>query len=157
MGCEWSASRPSCALPPGKGPPVPIVQEAGWAQTQMLEEKSLASAEDRTSITRSSSPQPDTILTEIPASCSLLYLKLKLLFVHSCHCEWLHRCTVHTVRCLRCQTLFFLHLFMCHSCTQSAQQVRRGCRPLCMTRESPHPVPWLFNLDAVMQKLFIFY
>jgi hypothetical protein len=31
MGGEWSASRPCRALPPGKGPPVPIVQEAGWA------------------------------------------------------------------------------------------------------------------------------
>jgi hypothetical protein len=30
-GGEWSASRPGHALPPGKGPPVPIVQEAGWA------------------------------------------------------------------------------------------------------------------------------
>jgi hypothetical protein len=30
-GAEWSASRPCRALPPGKGPPVPIVQEAGWA------------------------------------------------------------------------------------------------------------------------------
>jgi hypothetical protein len=29
-GGEWSASRPCRALPPGKGPPVPIVQEAGW-------------------------------------------------------------------------------------------------------------------------------
>jgi hypothetical protein len=28
---EWSAPRPGCALAPGKGPPVPIVQEAGWA------------------------------------------------------------------------------------------------------------------------------
>jgi hypothetical protein len=26
---EWSASRPGRALPPGKGPPVPTVQEAG--------------------------------------------------------------------------------------------------------------------------------
>jgi hypothetical protein len=30
-GGEWSASRPGRALPPGKGHPVPIVQEAGWA------------------------------------------------------------------------------------------------------------------------------
>jgi hypothetical protein len=30
-GDERSASRPSRALAPGKGPPVPIVQEAGWA------------------------------------------------------------------------------------------------------------------------------
>jgi hypothetical protein len=43
-GGEWSASRPGRALPPGKGPPVPIVQEAGWdpepVWTQRLEEKS---------------------------------------------------------------------------------------------------------------------
>jgi hypothetical protein len=46
-GGEWSDSRPGRALPPGKGPPVPIVQEAGWAsepvRTQRLEEKYLAS------------------------------------------------------------------------------------------------------------------
>jgi hypothetical protein len=30
-GGEWSASRPGRALSPGKEPPVPIVQEAGWA------------------------------------------------------------------------------------------------------------------------------
>jgi hypothetical protein len=28
---EWSASRPGRSLPTGKGPPVPIVQETGWA------------------------------------------------------------------------------------------------------------------------------
>jgi hypothetical protein len=45
-GDELSALRPGLALPPspGKGPPVPIVQEAGWAPvpvwTQKLEEKS---------------------------------------------------------------------------------------------------------------------
>jgi hypothetical protein len=53
-GDEWSASRPGRALPPGKGPPVPIVQEAGWdpetVWTQRLEEKSFAPAEDRTPI-----------------------------------------------------------------------------------------------------------
>jgi hypothetical protein len=53
---EWSASRPGCALLPGKGPPV---EEAGWAPepvwTQRLEEKSFASVEDQTSITRTSS------------------------------------------------------------------------------------------------------
>jgi hypothetical protein len=47
-GSERSASHPSRALPPEKGPPVPIVQEAGWAPepvwTQRLEEKSFASA-----------------------------------------------------------------------------------------------------------------
>jgi hypothetical protein len=30
-GSEWSASRPGRALVPGKGPLVPIAQEAGWA------------------------------------------------------------------------------------------------------------------------------
>jgi hypothetical protein len=53
-GGEWSASRPGRALPLGKGPPVPIVQEAGWTPepvwTQRLEEKSFAPARDRTSI-----------------------------------------------------------------------------------------------------------
>jgi hypothetical protein len=43
-GGEWSASLPGRALAPGKGPPVPIVQEARWAPepvwTQRLEEKS---------------------------------------------------------------------------------------------------------------------
>jgi hypothetical protein len=59
-GGEWSASRPGRALPPGKGPPVPIGEEAGWAPepvwTQRIEEKSFAPAEDRTPIARSSSP-----------------------------------------------------------------------------------------------------
>jgi hypothetical protein len=44
MGGEWSASRPGRALPPGKGPPVPIGEEAGWAPelvwTRKIEEKS---------------------------------------------------------------------------------------------------------------------
>jgi hypothetical protein len=56
-------------LYPGKGPPVPIGQEAGWAPervwTQRIEEKSFAPARDRTSIVRSSSPYPDTVLTEL--------------------------------------------------------------------------------------------
>jgi hypothetical protein len=41
-GGEWSASNPGRPLVPGKGPPVPIVQEAGWAPepvwTQRLDE-----------------------------------------------------------------------------------------------------------------------
>jgi hypothetical protein len=51
-GDEWSASSPGHALVPGKGPTVPIVQEAAWAPepvwTQRIEEKSFASAGDRT-------------------------------------------------------------------------------------------------------------
>jgi hypothetical protein len=42
-GGEWSASRLGLALAPGKGPSVPIVQEAGWASeffwTKRLQEK----------------------------------------------------------------------------------------------------------------------
>jgi hypothetical protein len=54
---ECSASRSGRALTPEKGPPVPIVQEAGWAPepvwTQRLEEKSFASAGDWTPVVRS--------------------------------------------------------------------------------------------------------
>jgi hypothetical protein len=68
-GCEWSASCPSRALPPGTGPLVPIAQEAGWTPEpvwiQRIEEKSLAPAGDRTPIARSSSPESDTILPEL--------------------------------------------------------------------------------------------
>jgi hypothetical protein len=51
-GGEWAASRPDRSLPPQKEPPVPIVQEAGWAPgpvwTQRLEGKSSACVGDRT-------------------------------------------------------------------------------------------------------------
>jgi hypothetical protein len=67
MGVSGQRHAPAALLPPGKGPPVPIGQEAGWAPepvwTQRLEEKSFAPAGDRTPIARSSSP--DTILPEL--------------------------------------------------------------------------------------------
>jgi hypothetical protein len=54
---EWSASRPGRALPQGKGPPVPTVQEAGWTPelvwTQRIEEKPSASVGDRTPVVQS--------------------------------------------------------------------------------------------------------
>jgi hypothetical protein len=57
MGVEWSASRLGRALPPGKEPPVPIGQEAGWAsepvRMQRPEEKSSASVGDRTPVVQS--------------------------------------------------------------------------------------------------------
>jgi hypothetical protein len=60
MGVWVVSVTPRPRFAPGKGPPVPIVQEAGWAPepvwTQTLEEKSFAPAGDRTSIARSSSP-----------------------------------------------------------------------------------------------------
>jgi hypothetical protein len=68
-GGEWSASRPGSTLAPGKEPPVPIVQGAGWASElvclQGLEEKSSASVGDRTTLARSSNLEPNTILTEL--------------------------------------------------------------------------------------------
>jgi hypothetical protein len=69
-GGEWSASRPGRAFTPGERIPVPIGQKAGWTPepvwTQRLEEKSLVPAGDRTPIARSSSPQSDTILPDLP-------------------------------------------------------------------------------------------
>jgi hypothetical protein len=44
-GGEWSGTSPGRTLPPGKGPPVPIGQEAGWGPetvwTQEAREKVL--------------------------------------------------------------------------------------------------------------------
>jgi hypothetical protein len=60
MGVSGQLHAPAALLLPGKGPPVPIVQEAGWAPepvwSQRIEEKSFAPAEDRTPIAWSSSP-----------------------------------------------------------------------------------------------------
>jgi hypothetical protein len=54
MGVSGQRHAPAALLPPGKGPPVPIGQEAGWAPetvwTQRLEEKSFAPAGERTPI-----------------------------------------------------------------------------------------------------------
>jgi hypothetical protein len=59
-GVSGQRHAPASLLPPGKGPPIPIVQEVGWATepvwTQRLEEKSFAAAGDRTLIARSFSP-----------------------------------------------------------------------------------------------------
>jgi hypothetical protein len=56
---DLGTRRPGRTSPPGKGPLVPTAQEAGWASdpvwTQKLEEKSLASAWERTSIAWSTS------------------------------------------------------------------------------------------------------
>jgi hypothetical protein len=67
----WVVSvTPRPRFAPGKGPPVPTGQEAGWAPepvwTERSEEKSFAPAGNRTPIARSSSRQSDTILTELP-------------------------------------------------------------------------------------------
>jgi hypothetical protein len=60
VGVSGQRHAPAALLPPRKGPPVPIVQEAGRAPepvwTQRLEEKSFVRAGDRTPIARSSSP-----------------------------------------------------------------------------------------------------
>jgi hypothetical protein len=60
MGVSGQRHALAALLPLGKGPPLPIVQEVGWAPepvwTQRIEEKSFAPAGDRTPIARSSSP-----------------------------------------------------------------------------------------------------
>jgi hypothetical protein len=75
-GGEWSASRPGHALPPGKEPPVLIVQEAGWTPesvwTQRLEEKSFASAGDRTPFARLFSSSQTLYWLSTPAPSSRL-------------------------------------------------------------------------------------
>jgi hypothetical protein len=64
-GDEWSASRSGRSLLPRKWPPLPIVQEAGWAPepvwTQRLKEKPSASVGDRT---------PRLLITEVVGSFS---------------------------------------------------------------------------------------
>jgi hypothetical protein len=59
-GVSGQRHAPAALLPPSKGPPVLIVQEAGWAPepvwTQRIEERSFAPSGDRTPIARSSSP-----------------------------------------------------------------------------------------------------
>jgi hypothetical protein len=56
-GGKWSASYPGCSLPLGKGPPVPTVQETGWAPElvwmQRLEENSSVSVGDQTPVIQS--------------------------------------------------------------------------------------------------------
>jgi hypothetical protein len=62
---EWSMSSPA-ALSPGKRAPGTTAQETGWAPGGGLDTEvigKISSAADRTSIARSSSPWPDTILS----------------------------------------------------------------------------------------------
>jgi hypothetical protein len=82
-GGEWSASRPGRDLLPGKGPPVPIGQEAGWVPkpvwTQRLEEKFSAPVGDRTPVVQSvvshctnqTTPAPRSKIVPTENSCSL--------------------------------------------------------------------------------------
>jgi hypothetical protein len=57
MGVSGQCHAPAAFYPPGKGPPVPIGKDAGWAPEpvwiQRLEEKSFAPAGDRTPIAQS--------------------------------------------------------------------------------------------------------
>jgi hypothetical protein len=57
MGVSGQRHAPAALYPPGKGPPIPVVQEAGWApelvRTQRLEEESFASVGDLTLVVQS--------------------------------------------------------------------------------------------------------
>jgi hypothetical protein len=77
-GGEWSASRPGCALPPGKGPPVPIGQEAG------LEEKSSASVGDRTPIVQPAVRHYTAWATAAPVHIDNLFFFRNCLFLLLC-------------------------------------------------------------------------
>jgi hypothetical protein len=67
---------------PGKGPPVPIVQEAEWASesvwTQRLEEKLLASAGDRTLVVQVTKPKHYSFTMII-----LRHMSLKMYELHA--------------------------------------------------------------------------
>jgi hypothetical protein len=67
---EWSVSRPGSALPPEKGPPVPIVQEAGWAsepvRTQTLEKKIFLPLPGIDPRSPGRPVRSQTLLTELP-------------------------------------------------------------------------------------------
>jgi hypothetical protein len=72
-GGEWSASRPGPALPPGKRPPVPTVQEAGggpsgqvWTQT--IEEKFFRICRESNLDRPVVQPVANTTMTELPGS-----------------------------------------------------------------------------------------
>jgi hypothetical protein len=52
-GDKWSASRPGCALPPGKDPRYPLYRRLVGPQTQRLEENSFASAGEWTPVFQS--------------------------------------------------------------------------------------------------------
>jgi hypothetical protein len=71
-GGELSASLPGRALPPGKEPPVPTVQEAGWAPepvwTQRLEENPYIPVEDGTPAVRSVDRHYTNWITQLPNS-----------------------------------------------------------------------------------------
>jgi hypothetical protein len=73
---------PRSFFTPGDESLVPIGQEAGWASElvwpQRLEEKSFASAGNRTLVTQFSSLKSETILTELPHSTLGLRVKLKI-------------------------------------------------------------------------------
>jgi hypothetical protein len=76
MGVSGQRHAPAALLPPGKGPPVPIVQEGGWAPEpvwiQRIEEKSFAPAGDRTPIARSSASSQTLYCLSQPGSVEVL-------------------------------------------------------------------------------------
>jgi hypothetical protein len=85
-GGEWSVSCPSRTLGPGKGPRVPIVQDAGWAPeqvwTQRLEEESFRFCQGLKLDLPVIQPVARHYLTEPSSSLNrLLELDYKVLFI----------------------------------------------------------------------------
>jgi hypothetical protein len=103
-GGEWSASRPGRSLPRGKSPPVPIVQEAGWAPeqvwTQRLEEEILC-------LCRGSNPgRPVTVLTEVRN----LQKQRRFLLCSTPNCSF--------------HSYIYVHLHILHTCIYTYTHVR---------------------------------
>jgi hypothetical protein len=109
-GGEWSASRPGRALPPGREPPVPIVQEAGWAPEQVWAQR-LAEIEPDCPV------RSQALLTELPRliSISFAFYYLQLLFFSRSYIIKMNA----TMKCEYTEVLFFIR-------GSASQQLKRN-------------------------------
>jgi hypothetical protein len=71
-GDEWSASHPGRALPPEKEPMVPIVQEAGWPQSQSGHRGLRKNLLALSGIEPRSPGHPVRSQTELPRLCNIV-------------------------------------------------------------------------------------
>jgi hypothetical protein len=105
-GDEWSASHPGRTLPPGIGPLVPIVQEAGWAPepawTHRLEEKLFCLCRG-SNLDRLVVQFLDAILTEL----------LRLQFYHNTRSKCWNSCQGEVVKVVSCSFFLSLSLVFC--------------------------------------------
>jgi hypothetical protein len=120
-GDEWSASCPGRALPPGKGPPIPLDRRLGRPQsrTQGLEEKSSVPVGDRTPIVQSAvrhctawaTAAPVCLYTPLVYYCYIFYELVKTLICCEEH-VYLKSITSCSEDLSRPERYFFSLLFM---------------------------------------------